>query len=299
MKAFLLLVFTGLFIQFAGAASPAVAPPEDLPAAIQRQTAAREALSAQGVEAQAVLRKWYESALDAVRKDATGKGDLDTVLATDQEGERKDRDLTPEEKTKLPKVLRTVRDQYDLAFAQRTNQLKLNVLASIRGYIATLEVLEKDLTRKGSIEDALAVRNERESAAAELNTLAPASAAATASLPAPAAPEAAVPPPTKTPPPSMNPVGKEARPVTLQDALLNYRWSWVGRRNETDVFMTFKPDGTVSHRGMTGTWKIMGSDKLKLVQYKGKTLTLEFDPFFENYKCTSGLPDVHGTRLPK
>jgi len=99
--------------------------------------------------------------------------------------------------------------------------------------------------------------------------------------------------------PAQIPAAKEGRPVTLQDALLNYNWSWVGRRNETDVFLTFKPDGTVSHRGMTGTWKIMGTDTLRLTEYKGRTLTLQFDAFFENYKCTSGAPDLHGKRVPK
>jgi hypothetical protein len=180
----------GLLLQ---AAPPA--PPEDLPAAIQRQVAARETLKAQAEEAQAALRKWYEGALDLLKKDSATKGDLDAVIATDTERGRMERDLTPEEKAALPKLLRDVRGQYDQARAQQADRQKAAVGASLREYMATLEGLEKRFTQKLDLDAAIAVRKERAAAGAELSG-APATAPATATpAPAPPQPAGAVLPP--------------------------------------------------------------------------------------------------------
>jgi hypothetical protein len=100
-------------------AGPVPSPP-DLPAAIQRQVAARETLKTQAEDGQAALRKWYEASLDAIRVDAAGKADLDTVLATDTERGRMDRDLTAAESAALPKVLRDLRVRYDQARLARS-----------------------------------------------------------------------------------------------------------------------------------------------------------------------------------
>ncbi len=176
--------------------SVAALPPETLPLAMQQQVAAQQGLSRQQSEANATLRKWYESALDAIRKDATGKGDLNSVLATDQERDRLDRDLTPEEKSKLSPPMRKVRDQYDQALVQTASQQKAKLAASLRAYITTLELLEKRFTQDSNIERALASRDERTKAEEELKALVPAAVPA-GGAPAASTPLAANQPPVK------------------------------------------------------------------------------------------------------
>ncbi len=164
--------------------SLAALPPETLPNAIQQQAAGQEALARQESDAAGALRKWYESALDAIKKDATGRGDLNSVLAADQERDRLDRDLTPEEKAKLPPGMRKVRDQYDQARVQRANQQRAKLAASLRAYLTTLEGLEKRFTQDSDIQRALASRDERTKAEETLKALTP---AAVPAAPAPAA----------------------------------------------------------------------------------------------------------------
>src|SRR4051794_6699227 len=132
-----------------------IAPPQDLPAAIQRQVAARETLKTQAEEGYGALRKWYEASLDTIRLDAANKANLDLVLATDAERGRMERDLTPEESAALPKLLRDLRAKYDQVRLQRQTQYKAALTASLREYMITMEGLEKSLTRKLDVEAAV------------------------------------------------------------------------------------------------------------------------------------------------
>ena len=82
----------------------------------------------------------------------------------------------------------------------------------------------------------------------------------------------------------------------LREALLQWKWSWSGRSNETDVFLDFREDGKVSHRGMHGTWSIVGAREVKLIEDHGRTLIFQFDSKLESYKCTSGATELKGRR---
>jgi hypothetical protein len=83
--------------------------------------------------------------------------------------------------------------------------------------------------------------------------------------------------------------------VDLRTALLQWKWSWTGAAKETDVFMDFREDGTVSHRGMRGTWSIVGPRDVKLVENGGRTFVLRFNAACESYKSVVG-PELHGQR---
>jgi hypothetical protein len=174
------------FFSLQAPAAPLPAPP-DLPAAIQRQAAARETLTAQAEDGLAALRKWYEASLDAVRADAANKANLDAVLATDAERGRMDRNLTAEELAALPKLLRDLRGRYDQARLQRVTQHKSALIASLREYMVTLDGLEKSLTRKLDIEGAVAARKERAAAGDEISVLAVPGAVVALGRPAPVA----------------------------------------------------------------------------------------------------------------
>jgi hypothetical protein len=201
-------------------------PPQDLPAAIQRQIAARETLKTQAEEGYEALRKWYEASLDAIRLDAANKADLDLVLATDAERGRMERDLTPEESAALPKLLRDLRTKYDQGRVQRQTQYKAALIASLREYKISLEALEKSLTRKLDVDAAVAARKERLATGDEMNALsapgvvvnlAPATAATT---PAPAAPAPSAPPATPAPAASIRsgPYVRPTRPAPVKVA---------------------------------------------------------------------------------
>jgi hypothetical protein len=173
----------GLLLQ---AAPPA--PPEDLPAAMQRHAAARETLQKQGAAPHAELRAWYEDALKVVKADAIRKGDQTSAAATDAERNRMDRDLTGLEKATLPKVVLAVREQYDQGRAEQAAQQKPALDALLREYLETLIGLEKRLVQKFDLEAAMAVRQERAKTARELDPPAagtPKTAVAAASTPAP------------------------------------------------------------------------------------------------------------------
>ena len=214
-----LLVLLMLPALLAPAAPEAAAPPE-LTAAIQRQVAERETLQRQAADSNAALTKWYNAALDAVKKSAVSQGDLEGVLTLDEERDRTERELTPEEKAKLPPALRPVRAQFDQARLQRAVQQRAAQAASLKAYLVSLETLEKLLTQKLELEGAIAVRKER-AAAAEL--LAAIDAAPGRVPPRPTAPPPAATPPTvtaarpvpATPIPTPAPFGVTGRHVVI------------------------------------------------------------------------------------
>jgi hypothetical protein len=93
----------------------------------------------------------------------------------------------------------------------------------------------------------------------------------------------------------------ESGEADLRIALLHWKWSWSGDAKETDVFMDFRDDGTVSHRGMKGTWRIVGPREIKLVESDdtgGRTFKLRFNTALDSYESVSG-PTLQGKRKPK
>lgn len=199
------------------AASGNATVPEDLAALRKRHAETREALATNAAEAEAALQKWYHSALDALKNDAGAKGDLDSVLAIQTERDRVTRDLTPEEKGALPKLMRTVRNQYDQARAQRAAEQKARLAESLRTYAAVLNALEKSLTQKGDIDGAIAARAESTAVAEQLS----AGATAVAAAPSVAAAAPATPAPANKPASALG-TKPTARTVKVADDLKPY-----------------------------------------------------------------------------
>ncbi|HEV7401596.1 MAG TPA: hypothetical protein VGO11_01670 [Chthoniobacteraceae bacterium] len=200
----LVLVIAGM-LALASHAAPPPAPPENLPAAMSRQVEDVVALKQKTTDAAAALRKWYETSLDTLKKNALAKGDLDAVLAVDGERQRMERDLTEQEKAGLPPASLQVRNQFDQARATQAAQEKSATLVLLRGYVAALDGLEKRLTQKGDIDAALATRKEKAAAAQQLSNATPLPGdllAAEGPKPAapPATPATGPRPPVATPP---------------------------------------------------------------------------------------------------
>jgi hypothetical protein len=156
-----------------------------------------------------------------------------------------ERDLTPEEKAKLPPALRPVRAQLDQARLQRAAQQRAAGTAALKAYLASLEALEKRLTQKLDLEGAIAVRKERAAAAELLSAGEPA--------PAPAPVNPALPPPAATP----RPPATAARPGFATPVPTPAPFGVAGRhvvitgRFDTDDLVIEKNALHIEHRGGT------------------------------------------------
>ncbi len=110
------------------------------------------------------LKTQYLNALEGLTKKAMAKGDLDEVLAVKAEKDRAQTD-TPTmdaDLAAMPVALKNARAAYDQsALRIRTEQEQM-----LRGlhekYIQTLQAQERKLTSQGNLDDALAVRAEKE-----------------------------------------------------------------------------------------------------------------------------------------
>lgn len=247
-----------------GPAKPAA--PTDLPAAMEAQAAVRAAITREFNDRQDAVRKWFPTALDALQKEATTRGNLDGVLAVKNERARAERALTPAEMAALPEPLHGVRLKYDQVLAALATEQTAREAASLRDYLAALESLEKRTTQRGEIDNALKIREEIGSARiqwSQLETMKPPSVpAARASTPAPTLPVAAPMPPapkgTPAPPPATVAATASSHPALIG----TWHFTWTETRYETDF--TFAADGTFKAKdgGPAGTWKVDGNQIL-------------------------------------
>jgi hypothetical protein len=65
----------------------------------------------------------------------------------------------------------------------------------------------------------------------------------------------------------------------LRTALMSSKWGWYG----PDVQMTFRDDGTVSHRGMHGRWTLASPRLVVLSISDGDTMYLHFNAELTHY----------------
>jgi hypothetical protein len=72
---------------------------------------------------------------------------------------------------------------------------------------------------------------------------------------------------------------RDAAAAELKAALLESKWTWHG----PDVVMTFKEDGSVSHRGMHGKWEIAGPRRVILKIDNGDIMTFRFNTTLTHY----------------
>lgn len=76
----------------------------------------------------------------------------------------------------------------------------------------------------------------------------------------------------------------------LKRVLLASPWSWTDKSNDKGVQVAFKDDGSVSHIGMRGTWKITGPREVTITDSNGTTkYVLRFDPKLTGYEQSGGL----------
>ena len=280
-KLAIILVSVGMAMRVAGGAETEGAAkaeaPSALTAAVESQAAARAAIAKEFEQRKDAVRKWFPTALDALEKDATNRGSLDSVLAVKNERDRADRPLTPEELAKLPEPLRGIRLKYDQVMAAFVPEQRTRDAASIRDYIAKLDLLKKSTTQRGDIDGALKIKDEAEKARTELIAV-ESGKQLVASTPAAPSPEPAAAAPTA---PAPAPAA-DASPAPAADnaALIgNWHFRWVETGYEADF--TFSADGTFTQGGggHDGKWHVDGN-KIVMETAGGadKVISLPIDP---------------------
>ena len=210
------------------------------------------------------LETWYSAALEKVLAERGKAGDLDGALATKAERERiaAHTDATAEEIQKMPPALRAVRGSYDATRKQIADQVAKRTGAANQKHLADLDALQRRLTQKNEIDEALQVKAEKVRLSAAL-----------AGGPALSPPRRPRPrPPTH--PWRRPPGGTEARrPAAGHPAnptasevmtVLVGRWRVTNASNGWSGTRTFKKDGTFTTEVDTGgKWELDG-DKIVL-----------------------------------
>ncbi len=132
-----------------------------------------KAVTAQREEKLSTAKKGYADLLERSQKEATAKGDLDGALAakTEREELALPGELSAASRKKLTTTLLPARTRFDQTAAQIETQARAQEAALIRSYVATLDALQKRITVKGDLANALKVKEERQSVAARLTAI--------------------------------------------------------------------------------------------------------------------------------
>ena len=281
-----LIVGIGVLTGRAAAAGPEApvktAPPAELSAAVEAQAVARATIAKDLNGRREAVKKWFPTALDALEREATARGNLDGVLAVKEERGRADRPLTAAEMAKLPEPLHSVRLKYDQMLAALAAEQTAREAASVRDYITALGSLEKRTTQRGEIDNALKVREELGKARSELTQLdalkSPSTPPGQASTPAPVVGVAAPTPAPKAAPLATPPAVAQGAPS--HPALIGtWHFTWTQTGYETNV--TFAADGTFKPKdgGPAGTWKVSGNQiRMEAANTADKIIYLPINP---------------------
>jgi len=288
---------------------PSADPPELV--ALQKDLA-KSVSDAQiaGEKRRELLKTAYLNGIDTLQKQATQNGNLDAVLAAKSETERigANQVISAAQRKALSPELVILLGRYEASLAQINSEtIKAEVLLR-EGYKRSLQSLQTELTKRGKIDEALAVKKEREAqvmtpvvTAESLAAPSPAPPASTPPVSSPVTTPASfagstpstsgtvnffgvtVPPGTKssgpsallsaTPlpaPPAATPQGS-AKPGDIADVLVG-KWMFTWAQNGWTAPRIFKSDGTFIGTGDgkgTGIGKWEVSGDKVIVNYPG------------------------------
>lgn len=240
------------------------------------------------------LKTQYLAALDNLYQNAISKGDLDGVIAVKSEKDRILTDVSPTdaERAALPEELRTSRSSYDQNSARVIKEQGDQFRQLYNKYKKMLESQEKKLTVQGRVDDALAVRSEKERMMDDL----PAVTSERPSAPPPAVPATLVAATTSAAPtssytfykPGMEPAVSQkdmqkmqtfsASPqsraagmvYTLDIGVITSKGKLETSKNTTTGWYTKTESGTVFHKPriwITGRNKSIGAGSKLVIEY--------------------------------
>lgn len=187
----------GLVLLLGGLAAMAQGPAAtndfDLNAVSRKYSDTWRQIESRREERSSALKTQYLAALDGLYQQAIAKGDLDGVIAVKAEKDRILRDVQPTdaERTAMPEALKKPRATYDQSSARVLKEQGEQLRQLHEKYTKVLDLQEKKLTLQERVDDALAVRAEKERIMDDLPAWASEQPAAEASA-APAAPSPAL-----------------------------------------------------------------------------------------------------------
>jgi len=240
---------------------------------------------------QAALRTWYAQELTKLLANQVKLGDLEGAVAAKAERERitASAEPTPAEIDAMPESLRKLRASYDAGLKRITDEAARRNEAASRKLLADLEALQKQFTISVRLDDALAVRIEKDRIAAEMPKI-PAAAERPAETSAPASGKPDE--PGKSAPPDDTADGTRA----LRAAIENTEWTW--ERDVVKAWIRFGKDGAMKHRAFDGTWEAINSHEVRIKAAWGESM-LRFNDARTAYRATSGEPQKQGVKGTK
>jgi hypothetical protein len=131
------------------------------------------------------LRADYVNVLEDYRRNYVANGNLEGVLAVKAEAERvqANRDTAEAAKNALPAPLMSRRNQYESILAQTIADLHRQQFEQQQRYVRELESLQAQLTQRNRIDDAIAVKVEKERVLSEMKDTVPRSPVAATAPP--------------------------------------------------------------------------------------------------------------------
>ena len=110
------------------------------------------------------LKTQYIASLDTLLKSTMANGDLDGVLAAKAEKDRllTDTPMSDDDRAAMPPELKTARAGYDQAAERIRGEYRKQFESLHTKYLQTLQEQEKKLTMQGRLDDAIAVRAEKD-----------------------------------------------------------------------------------------------------------------------------------------
>jgi hypothetical protein len=182
-----ILVFSGLSVM---AQEPAATNEFDLNVVSKKYSDAWRQIEGRREERLSALKTQYLAALEVLYQKAIAKGDLDAVIAVKSEKDRILTDVTlgDADRAALPAELKTQRATYDQGSARVIKEQSDQLRQLYDKYKKTLEFQEKNLTVQGRVDDALAVRSEKERMMDDLPAVAASEQPVTPAAPAPTKP---------------------------------------------------------------------------------------------------------------
>jgi hypothetical protein len=167
---------------------PLPGQPNDLRTAEEQQTAALAPIFARRDERFRNATAAYVATLDQIERDATSRGDLDTVLSAKGEREAVSKPGVAQPAKGLPKALIPHRQRFDRAISEAQAASNREEAAQIKVYLPILDALQARLTKQGKVEAAVEVKQRRGVISTQLSAVE--SGKGTAALPAFEAPRA-------------------------------------------------------------------------------------------------------------
>ena len=162
------LFLAGIFFVFGGfslwAQEPTASKDFDLNAVSKKYSDTWRQIESRRAERLSTLKTQYLAALDEIYQKAMAQGDLDGVLAAKSEKDRilTDVELPAADREAMPDTLKKPRSLYDQSFTRVLQEEKDQLRQLHEKYKKTLETQERKLTTQGRVDEALAVRAEKE-----------------------------------------------------------------------------------------------------------------------------------------